>query len=116
MRVREDYRSLSGPEKAAILLMSLGEEHASKMFALMSDDEIKEISQIMANLGTVSANVVERLFVEFAEQISSTGSTSLPPFSVRSYSGANATASLSARAPRRSVKRVWATSVTVRFT
>jgi flagellar motor switch protein FliG len=74
MRVREDYRSLSSPEKAAILLMSLGEEHASKMFALMSDDEIKEISQIMANLGTVSANVVERLFVEFAEQISSTGS------------------------------------------
>ena len=74
MRVREDYRALSGPEKAAILLMSLGEEHASKMFALMSDDEIKEISQVMANLGTVSANVVERLFVEFAEQISSTGS------------------------------------------
>jgi flagellar motor switch protein FliG len=74
MRVREDYRSLSGAEKAAILLMSLGEEHASKLFALMSDDEIKEISQVMANLGTVSANVVERLFVEFAEQISSTGS------------------------------------------
>ena len=74
MRVREDYRALSGPEKAAILLMSLGDEHASKMFALMSDDEIKEISQIMANLGSVSANVVERLFVEFAEQISSTGS------------------------------------------
>ena len=49
MRVREDYRALSGPEKAAILLMSLGDEHASKMFALMSDDEIKEISQTMAN-------------------------------------------------------------------
>ncbi|MBI1777665.1 MAG: flagellar motor switch protein FliG [Proteobacteria bacterium] len=74
MRVREDYRALSGPEKAAMLLMSLGEEHASKLFALMSDDEIKEISQTMANLGTVSSNVVERLFVEFAEQISSTGS------------------------------------------
>ncbi|MBI1775698.1 MAG: flagellar motor switch protein FliG [Proteobacteria bacterium] len=74
MRVREDYRALSGSEKAAMLLMSLGEEHASKLFALMSDDEIKEISQVMANLGTVSSNVVERLFVEFAEQISSTGS------------------------------------------
>ena len=73
MRVREDYRALSGPEKAAILLMSLGDEHASKMFALMSDDEIKEISQIMANLGSVSSNLVERLFVEFAEQLSSTG-------------------------------------------
>ncbi|EKE70537.1 MULTISPECIES: flagellar motor switch protein FliG [Oceanibaculum] len=74
MRVREDYRSLGGPEKAAILLMSLGEEHAAKIFALMEDEEIKEVSQVMANLGTVSSNIVERLFVEFAEQISSTGS------------------------------------------
>ena len=28
----------------------------------------------MAGLGTVSSNIVERLFVEFAEQLSSTGS------------------------------------------
>lgn len=28
----------------------------------------------MANLGTVNAGLVERLFVEFADQISSTGS------------------------------------------
>ncbi|MBU2090144.1 MAG: flagellar motor switch protein FliG [Alphaproteobacteria bacterium] len=74
MRVREDYRSLGGPEKAAILLMSLGEEHATKLFSLMDDEEIKEVSQVMANLGTVSSNIVERLFVEFAEQLSSTGS------------------------------------------
>jgi len=74
MRVREDYRSISGPEKAAILLMSLGEEQAAKLFGQMDDEEIKEISQVMAGLGTVSSNIVERLFVEFAEQVSSTGS------------------------------------------
>ncbi|MCR9257489.1 MAG: flagellar motor switch protein FliG [Alphaproteobacteria bacterium] len=74
MRIREDYRSLSGQDKAAIMLMSLGEEHAEKLFSMMDDEEIKEISQVMANLGTVSSNIVERLFVEFAEQISSTGS------------------------------------------
>ncbi|MEQ8396747.1 flagellar motor switch protein FliG [Thalassobaculum sp.] len=74
MRVREDYRSINGPEKAAILLMSLGEEHAAKLFAQMDDEEIKEISQVMAGLGNVSSNIVERLFVEFAEQVSSTGS------------------------------------------
>ncbi len=39
----------------------------------MDDSEIKEISQTMATLGTVSASVVERLFIEFVEQISSTG-------------------------------------------
>jgi len=74
MRVREDYRALTGPEKAAILMLSLGEEHAAKLFEMMDDDEIKEISQTMANLGTVSANLVERLFIEFAEQFSQTGS------------------------------------------
>ena len=74
IRVREDYHSLTGPEKAAIMMLALGEEHAAKLFALMVDEEIRELSQVMANLGNVSANLVELLFVEFAEQISSTGS------------------------------------------
>ncbi|CAK0766209.1 Flagellar motor switch protein FliG [uncultured Gammaproteobacteria bacterium] len=74
LRVREDYRTLTGPEKAAILMLALGEEHASKLFGMMDDEEIKEMSQVMANLGTVSANLIERLFVEFAEQMSATGS------------------------------------------
>src|SRR5579863_986246 len=74
MRVREDVRTLTGPEKAAILMLALGEEHTARLFSLMDDEEIKEISQTMANLGTVSSNIVERLFVEFAEQISATGS------------------------------------------
>jgi flagellar motor switch protein FliG len=74
IRVREDFRTLTGPEKASMLMLALGDEHAAKLFALMDDEEIKEISQTMANLGTVSATLVERLFVEFSEQISTTGS------------------------------------------
>jgi len=74
MRVREDYRTLSGAERAAILMLSLGEEHSSRLFALMDDEEIKEISSCMANLGTVSSTIVERLFGEFVDQISATGS------------------------------------------
>ena len=74
MKLREDYRTMTGPEKAALLMMSVGEEHASRLFAIMDEDEIKELSQAMANLGTVSSQMVERLLVEFADQISSTGS------------------------------------------
>jgi flagellar motor switch protein FliG len=74
MRVREDYRTLSGAEKAAILMLSLGEEHSSRLFAQMDDEEIKEISACMANLGTVSSTLVEKLFVDFADHISATGS------------------------------------------
>ena len=73
MRNKDDYRSMSGLQKAALLIMSVGEETAAKLFQLMHDDEIREISQTMANLGTVNATVIERLFVEFADAISSTG-------------------------------------------
>jgi flagellar motor switch protein FliG len=73
MRSKDDYRSMSGLQKAALLVMSVGEETAAKLFQLMHDDEIREISQTMANLGTVNATVIERLFVEFADAISSTG-------------------------------------------
>ena len=74
MRVREDYRSLAGPEKAAVMMLAIGEEYAVKLFDLMDDEEIRELSQTMANLGTISSNLVERLFIDFAEQLSSTGS------------------------------------------
>ncbi|HSE74730.1 MAG TPA: flagellar motor switch protein FliG, partial [Dongiaceae bacterium] len=73
IRAKDDYRSLNGLQKAALLVMSVGEDTAAKIFQLMHDDEIREISQTMANLGTVNATVIERLFVEFADQISSTG-------------------------------------------
>ncbi len=73
-RVKEDYRSLTGPQKAAMFMLSLNEEHSSKLFSMLGDDEIKELSQIMASLGTVSSNLVERVFVEFADALSSTGS------------------------------------------
>ena len=74
LSVREDYRSLSGPDKAAVLMLALGEEHATRIFSMLEDEEIQGLSQKMAGLGTISATLVERLCVEFAEQISSTGS------------------------------------------
>ena len=73
-RVNEDYRSLTGPQRASIMLLSLGEEQTAKLFSMMEDDEIKEVSQIMSNLGTIGANIVERLFVDFADALSNTGS------------------------------------------
>ncbi len=74
MRVRDDFRDLSGTEKAATLMLAMGESNAVKLFSYMDEDEIREISQSMANLGSISSNLVERLFIEFAEQLSSTGS------------------------------------------
>ncbi len=68
-----DYRTLTGTQKAAIMMLSLGEEHSAKLWAQLDDEEIKEISQTMANLGTVSSEIVEKLFVEFANRMSNGG-------------------------------------------
>jgi len=73
-RVKDDYRSLTGPQKAAIFMLSLDESQSTSLFELMDDEEIRELSQIMSNLGSVNSKVVERLFLDFADQLSSTGS------------------------------------------
>ncbi len=74
MAGKDDFRGLAGPQKASILMLSIGEESAMRLFSLMDDDEIRELSQAMAALGRVDSDMVERLFVEFADQVSSTGS------------------------------------------
>ena len=73
-RAKDNYRGLSGSEKAAIFMLSLPQSHSAKLFGMMDDEEIKELSMTMANLGMIDATIVERLFVEFADQLSSTGS------------------------------------------
>ena len=73
-QAKEDIRSLSGPERAAVLMLALGEEHSLGVWQLMDEDEIKEITQLMSTLGTVSSNLVEKLLVDFVSQMSATGS------------------------------------------
>jgi flagellar motor switch protein FliG len=73
-QIKEDIRVLSGPDRAAIFLLSLGEELGAKLWQMMDEDEIKEVSQLMSNLGTVSSSLVEKLLIEFVSQMSSTGS------------------------------------------
>jgi len=68
-----DPSKLSGPDKAAVVLLALGEDHTA-IWQALDEEEIKEVSQAMASLGTVSASAVEDLLVEFVSGMSSTGS------------------------------------------
>src|SRR5215212_5968503 len=67
-----DTTKLSGPEKAAVVLLALGEDHLP-LWQSLDEEEIKEISSAMAGLGTVSSSVVEELLVEFVSGLSGTG-------------------------------------------
>jgi flagellar motor switch protein FliG len=74
VQVKEDIRTLTGAERAAIVMLSLGEDHSERIWQMMDEEEIKEVSQVMSNLGSVSAGLIEKLLVDFVSQMSGTGS------------------------------------------
>ena len=66
----ERIRKLTGPERAAVLMLSLGEQYGAKIFGLLDDDELREISIVMSSLGTIEAESVEQLLLEFVGRMS----------------------------------------------
>jgi flagellar motor switch protein FliG len=66
-------RKLSGPERAAILMLALGEQYGGKVWSLLDDDELRELSLVMSQLGTIDAPLVEGLLLEFVGRMSSSG-------------------------------------------
>jgi flagellar motor switch protein FliG len=73
MAGQDDYRGLAGPQKAAVLMLTLGEEQCARLFGMMHEDEIKEISAAMAMLGPVRAETVERLCQDFVAHLGGAG-------------------------------------------
>src|SRR5690242_20824552 len=65
--------SVSGPKRAAILMLALGEKYGGKVWSLLDDDEVRELSLAMSTLGTVEAEVVENLLLEFVSRMSASG-------------------------------------------
>ena len=72
-QVNKGRRKLKGPEKAAVLMLALGEQYGGKIFSLLDDDELREISTVISSLGAVDAEMVEELLLEFVSRMSASG-------------------------------------------
>jgi flagellar motor switch protein FliG len=66
-------RKLTGRERAAVLMLALGNQYGSKLWTLLDDDELRELSIVMSTLGTVGAPEVEALLLEFVSRMSASG-------------------------------------------
>src|SRR5947209_6599553 len=64
---------VSGPKRAAMLMLALGEQYGGKVWALLDDDEVRELSLAMSTLGTVEIDVVEDMMLEFVSRMSASG-------------------------------------------
>jgi flagellar motor switch protein FliG len=70
----KDQKQLTGPERAAVLMLAIGETHGAKIWALLDDDDLRQLSIVMSTLGTVEAHLVENLLLQFVGRLSATGS------------------------------------------
>ena len=66
-------KQLTGPERAAVLMLALGEQHGAKIWNLLDDDDLRQISIVMSTLGNVDAQMVEALLLEFVGRLSASG-------------------------------------------
>jgi flagellar motor switch protein FliG len=61
----QQHQNLTGRQKAAILLISLGPEVSSYVFKHLHDDEIEQLTLEIANVRTVDAAEKEKILTEF---------------------------------------------------
>src|SRR5690606_9682088 len=58
-------RQLSGKEKAAIFLITIGPEKSAKIFKHLNEEEIEELTLQIANMKTVSSKEKEKILEDF---------------------------------------------------
>ena len=64
-------RELSGSEKAAILLMVLGEDEASKVLQHMSPDELQQLGEAMTSINDVTQHEIHNVMLTFSDDTKS---------------------------------------------
>lgn len=66
-RVKKKGFELTGKQKAAILLITLGPEYSARIFKNLSEEEIEELTLEIANMKRVEPEIKERILEEFYE-------------------------------------------------
>jgi len=59
--------TLTGLNKVAILLICLGEEAASRIFDELSDEEVRQVTRVMATIDHIPSKLKERVFANYYE-------------------------------------------------
>lgn len=65
----EQSRTLSGPEKAAVFLRSIGESEAAEVLKHMAPKEVQKVGQVMATLTNVSRDEVQGVLDNFISTV-----------------------------------------------
>jgi flagellar motor switch protein FliG len=61
-----ELRGMTGIQRAAVLLLALGETYGKEVWGMLDEEEIRLLTAEMTQLGTIESQVVESLFEDFA--------------------------------------------------
>jgi flagellar motor switch protein FliG len=64
---------MSGPQRAAVILLALGAEYGKAIWTALDEDEIRIVTHAMVQLGSIEADTVEELIVDFVGNLSAAG-------------------------------------------
>ncbi|MFO7818246.1 MAG: flagellar motor switch protein FliG [Thermodesulfobacteriota bacterium] len=64
-----EYRKLSGTQKTAILMLSLGDSFTSQLFKRLNKDEVTKVSRAMMEMESVPKEVAEEVLKEFNDTL-----------------------------------------------
>ena len=66
-------RTLSGVERVALLLLTLGEKHGAPIWETLDEMEVREVSIAISKLGPVSPQMAEDVLIDFVTKLSAAG-------------------------------------------
>ncbi len=72
----EGVAQLPGPQRAAALLLMLGEAEGAPIWQALEEEEVKKVSAAMVQLGALEVRTVEKLIIEFVTKLGNSGGIS----------------------------------------
>ncbi len=63
-----DSNNIPGPQKAAVLLLTMGEEYTTKIFERMSEEEIGEVAFEMSKIDQITPEMLKAVCLDFVER------------------------------------------------
>ncbi len=71
-------KQLTGPQKAAVVMLALGEQVAAQVLKQLESEEIKKLGMEMSNLRNIDARTTENVLAEFTEQFEDESAIRIP--------------------------------------
>ncbi|MBU2550731.1 MAG: flagellar motor switch protein FliG [Proteobacteria bacterium] len=66
-----DAKSMTGPQKAAVLLLTMGEDFTADIFRQLDDNEIRQLGRAMSRIQAVDPETIQEVLKEFVGEVTS---------------------------------------------